>query len=432
MTQGFKFPLRLAIISGTSLLLSQPLLADFQWNASIDLGAQYEDNMDKLPVDEESDTELLLGADIAITGRGSNYSLDLDYRFLERDYVDDVLDDDTAINGGANFRWSLLRGLDFVLENRIDELRSDLDEADTSDNRQNRSWFSTGFDWNLSLSRVDRLQFAPRYVRVDIEDAEGNDSERASLGISWLRQTSEVSQFSVNVQHQDVEFDDATFDYELQTAYVGYNTELSRLNWGVQLGFSDIERDNFENTDGWNFRGEIAYNGDAQRFGVIWINELTDSVVGFSGEDIDFDDFENNDDNFDEIDVIRRDEFQVFYSRQFNASNDLSLRLSWLTEDFEVLDDDQSRLSFTARYAYSISQKLKLVPELQWTRVTFENESPERENDEARALLTLSYQLSKAIELNLGAGYEERDSSTTPADEYENTLVFFNARYTFR
>ena len=425
--------MRFAIVAAAALLpLGQYGFAAIEWGASVQVGAQYEDNIDRLPVNEESDTERNLGLNLNLNGQGSRYLLDIDYRFLRRDYQDDVLEDDTAINGDSALRFELLRSLDFVLDHQISELRSNLEERDTAENRNNRSVLSTGLDWNLAFSRVDQLRIAPRYVRVDLEDVDDSESTRNNLGISWLRQLSEVSQLTVSGQRQDVTFEQDGFDYELDSVNIGYSTQLSRLSWGVQAGYSDISRDDFEDTDGTTLRLEATYTADTQSFGVVWLSELTDSVIGFSSEDLDFDNFDNNDNNFDVIDIIERDEFQAFYNKQFNASNDLSVRLSMVQEDYEIELRDQQRATLTVRYGYRISPRLRLVPSVQLSRFTFEEPLPEEENDELRAMVELNYELSRSLTLNFGVGYEERDSDTTPADEYENTIGFINAVYTFR
>jgi hypothetical protein len=401
-------------------------------NLEVDVGAglEYHSNAARTSVDEQSDVAQLARAAVTWRDLNSPLSADVGYAVEHRDYKDDVEDDETAVNGRANLNWRALpRRLDVILQHQISETQTDLRTVDTPSNRERRSVLTGGLNGYLNFSAVDSLVISPRYTEVTFSESEQSDSQRASVGASWVRALDAVSRLTVGGDVGKVEFDDSPQqDYDSQLVQIGYEAALSRLNYSVSGGVSRFNRDVLDDVDGHVVRAGINYRGDGFDVGGNFVSELTDSSIGLSGSEFSLSNFEANDANFNQVDVIERSQLDVFWNQQLDGSRSINLTIGAALDDYEALPQDQKRAYVEAGYRHELSTFLTLDARARFERTDFTDDPLGREYDDTTVTLAAQYRFTQDLDVRLSLTREDR-SADDAVSEYTDNIAMLTVNY---
>ena len=231
------------------------------------VGATHSDNIERLPVDELSDTtgELGLIADVTRTRGRLNVGLASDLRYQK--YFNDTFGDELigGLNGTLSY-WFLPERFRWTVQDNFAQTFIDPTAVETPDNRQNINYFSTGPDLRLPLGSRTTLELQARWSQARYETSDSDD-ERLMGSIGVVRQLGAHSALSINARNETVEFRESTLDdgYDRRSAYLGFNAVGARTRLSAVGGVTALR--------------SFVQTNDAPMFDLLVARELTTRSV---------------------------------------------------------------------------------------------------------------------------------------------------------
>jgi hypothetical protein len=229
-----------------SVLYSMQSVA-LETSFSMGLRAEHTDNSLKSEANQQSDFEQSIDASLGATHRGKSIEADVDYQIARVDYDKDTQRSSTITDGGASISYEQIEEvLIWRLANTQRSVIRDKQLADIQDNRDQRSITDAELSYSLRPSAGDSLTTTVSYADIRYDNGDQQDSDRAGLGLVWSRTLSAVDSFSVNLLYNDVGFEGLN-GYEYYSSSLGYQADLSKLNYRISVGYNEQrgENDNF-------------------------------------------------------------------------------------------------------------------------------------------------------------------------------------------
>lgn len=409
--------------------LTYPVLATGDFSLSIGAGLEAHDNAALTNTDEESDTKRLVNTDIGYKKTDGAVNIDLGYVAEYGDYQHNVQGDETSINGRTALKWHAApRLLDAVLNHQISQQLTDRRGLDVASNREERSVISAGLDGFLHLSAVDSLVLSPRFVDVRFDESEGSDSQRASMAAMWEHKISSVSSLDLTANYDDVSFDEAENDYTSPGVMLTFRTALSRLSYQIGLGANRVNRDTGEDVNGSTVRAAVDYVGDeGQSWGASYVRQLTDTSIGLAGVELSLDNFQSDDSNFAEFDIIHVNKVDAYWRNRVSASSQFSVGAGYQKQDYEDTPQDQDVAYVNAGYQYTINSRWSAGVDGRIQRTKFLDD-PQEEFDTTRVYLSAMYRPTRPLEIRFSIGQDKRDSDIAE-NSYTDKVVLVGVRY---
>jgi hypothetical protein len=422
--------LRMAIASALAAVSQSGFAADqLKINVGASLISHSNAALDK--GDKQSDTERVAHAAVDYSHPDDGFLLaDLGYVVDRRDFQRNVQSDQTAVDGKADFLVHLLpRRLDLVLDHQISESLTDRRNVDVTDNQERRSIITAGVDGYAHLSAVDSLVLRPRYTDVSFESSTDSDSQRSFVTGAWQHLLSPVSSTELNVSWGKVKFDQSINDYESTGAQLSYKTALTRLSYELAGGFTRIDRDHGDSVNGYQARLNADYKGDGYTWGGTLVHELTDTSVGLSQTELSVTNFNAADSNFDQQDIIKRTQADIFASRQFNAANTVSVGIGYRKDDYDTLPEDQDGYYAQFNYQYSLNSFWSLGVDARYEKTRFLNSIDQLEYREITPEVFAIYRVTERFSIRGAVARRDRKANVASAEYTDNqALITVNYR----
>jgi hypothetical protein len=230
----------------------------FDW--ALSAGVQYSDNVQRTAVNEESETIGVAGLQVEINSTRprltSEVAADLEYR----DYLDDAFDNEVVGGVDAALDFALIpRRLHWVLEDNFGQISNQRQLADTPDNRQNVNYLSTGPDITFALGGRTLLQVSGRYGDTYYENTP-EDNQSLTGSVALVRRMSDTASLSLNGSTTEVEYDEEELfaKYRLDRGFLRYEAEGSRTTFSADAGYTQVDREGDEKSDGLLARVELS------------------------------------------------------------------------------------------------------------------------------------------------------------------------------
>lgn len=386
------------------------------------VGVEYSDNIALMPTNEQDDTGLSFMAGFSLEHSTSALDADIRGGVDYTDYTSDVFSDETLGSFRANMTWRPLPGmLHWRLEDYYTQTLQSSVLPETPDNRIDANAFSTGPDIFIRVDPATTLESQLRRVEYYFEDAD-SDSTRNMASVAWVRALRSNFDVSANVAYQDTEYterddiDFTRFDYFLRGAYRPGRSELL-----IDLGASKIDRDNFDDLDG--FLGRVLLTRQVGVYTTLNLeisSQYTDSGVDLltagalpyaldlSNEQISGDLFYDN-------------RIDARYYRG-TADSNWGIHLQLRNEDYETLDLDRETAGLQFDMHRNLSASLYLNGYVLMRHEKFTELS--RTNNDAEFSLGLERRMSRDITARLDYAYNTRDGSDVMSDYDENRITF--------
>ena len=400
-------------------------------DVDVGVGAEYHSNAARVSDNEQSDVASVARAAIAWRDAIEPLTADVGYSIEHRDFVDDVDQDETAVDGSAELTWNALpRLLNVLVQHQVSQSQTNLRTADTAANREQRSVLTGGLDGFLHLSSVDSLVIRPRYSEVTFEESEQSDSQRTSGDVAWRHALDALSAVNVSLGAGAVQFDEPGSDYDFGSFQVGYAATLARLTYSLDVGLTQIKRDVGEDVDGNTLHAALSYRGDGFEVGGTAVNELTDSSIGLSGNEFSLPDFSNNDSNFDEVDVVERSQIDLFWRQQLNVASSFQFGVGASNDDYDTLPNDQEMAYAQVGYQYTANVFWNFAADARYEKTDFVDDPIGREYTDMTLTLTAQYHFSPELDAQMSLSREERDADTA-GEEYDDNIAILSVSYRF-
>lgn len=419
------------IVGGVMSTLACPAFAVSDFSLVGGVGLEAHDNAGLTNQDKQSDTKRIASADIGYKKDDGAVNADINYVAEYGNYVHDVQSDQTAVNGKAELMWQIApRQFDAILSHQISQQLTDRRGLDVAGNREERSVLTAGLDGFLHLSPVDSLALAPRFSEVHFQDSTNSNSKRASMGTTWDHKINKVSALDLKLNYDDVKFDDSVNDYTSPSLMLSFRTALSRLSYQVGLGANRINRDNGKDFSGSNALAAINYHSDSgQDWGASYVRQLTDTSIGLSTAELQINNFQSNDSNFDQVDILQEDKLDAYWRDRITASGQLELNVGYQKDDYKTTPRDENVAYAHAGYQYSINSRWSAGVDARFDRTRFLDD-PKQKYDTTHLYLNATYHLSRPLEVRFSIGQDKRNADTSAAS-YTDKVALMGVRYRF-
>jgi hypothetical protein len=213
-----------------------------QLDVSVLAGASWSDNIDRVPVDEESGTIASAGLQMSYRQQTRRLDADVDVDAMYQKFQDGDFDDNVvggmnaALNVGIvpeRFLWSFA--------DNFGQAQTDAFGASNPANQENINYFSTGPDVLLHFSSTTQLRLAGRASDVDYENTEA-DNRRTSGTLTLAHQLSGASTVSLVGESNRIEFDGGLAPtYSRHAGYGRYRLVSTRTELLLDAGYTKLD-----------------------------------------------------------------------------------------------------------------------------------------------------------------------------------------------
>lgn len=362
--------------------------------------------------DKRSDTERVVHADVGYQHADDGlFSAGLGYSVDRRDFLHEVQSDETAINGSANALLHMIENrLDAILQNQVSQSLIDRRDVDVTNNQERRIVTTIGLDGYAHLSAVDALVLSPRFTDVNLQKSTDSDSQRSVVSLAWQHRTNSFSQAYLSGSYGKVRFDDSINNYDSSTVQVGYKTALARLSYQAAVGFSRFDREHGDSVDGYLAQLGVDYKGEGYAWGGALVHELTDTSVGLSGAEFTLGNFQAQDSNFDQPDIIHRTQFDIYGQRQLGRDSRLDASAGYHKDTYDRLPRDEQGYYAQVGYQYSINVSWSLGASIRYEDTHFLNEPNDFRYNETTSGIFVGYRWSPKFDVRFDVSRRKRNS----------------------
>lgn len=420
-----------------------------EFEITAEVQAAYESNSLQDPVIEQDDLGINYGLILDIEHREASWDVGGNYRYGYIDYREDLNEDETLFVGASDLIWRIKPGLFewSFSHSRQNERRTVLD-ADIPDNREVRQVFTTQPVMYLRLGSGDQIISSLRYVDVNQETANENNSRRYGGAIGWRRPLTAVSTFSVNTEYSQVDFEALDADYELLRAFADYSADLRILDYSIQLGVSNVEPDFGEGITAEFIRITATLEQTVHSYTLLLLDELTDTSIALA--DVNFAlNIDNrgtqNIDVFDRADLLTQKQATFLYQGNILCrSCQVTASLGYVDLDYETAVRREKDMLASASIGYSFTQNFTITlgvnyqdNEVQGDDLGLPVQTGEAiDIEEIDYTAVLDWQFSRRAQLSLAYAHEESKSPiiADPLGDdfnlnFENETVILSIQY---
>ena len=397
--------------------------------------ATHSDNIRNVPSNEQDELIHSYLAGFTYVERTTDVIARVRAQAEYRDYRDDIFGDESVFDLKSYLLWTISpQRFTWTLEDTYQQVQISSTAADTPGNRANVNVLNTGPDFYLRFNPVHTLALGARAGNVYTGSANA-DNDRFSGNVRWLYQATSVSTYSLNLQAQDVQYDDSTVntDFMRQDVFLRADYRPSRSQYVIDLGVSQVNLERGRDLDGTLAR-------------LSWFRQLTpESTLGLSAGS------EFSDTGTDILaastaaatgtelpitavplsssvltsDVYYAKRGETFYNRRGSR---LGLNLSANVQDldFETTAQDrrESRGRLRTDFFYSGTTSVSLFT----GHVRTEYQNFVREDTDRDSGIRFDYFLTRTLRLGLEGRRVDR-SSTDPTAEFVENRVLLSLLY---
>lgn len=392
---------------------------------SLSTGASFSDNILREPANEEDGTIARAGVTLGYETHTRRIDANVDIDTMFDHYLDDSFED--GVVGGVNakldfafvperFTWSFVEN--------FGQLTSDPFAADTPENRENISYFTTGPQFEQPLGDSFSLILSGRLSDAQYE-VSNLDNRETGGSLSLAKKLSSAGQLSLVADVSRLEFDDAVAntDYDRTEVYLLYDLQGSRTDLSLEGGTTTLD------IEGEKSSGLLAKINLVRR-----LSRSARLTVGGGSQFSNSGDLFRDGQNYfgvnpDVSDVTGSgDPFE----RQFGQlafdfdRNRTSLGVSVMTsqESYETETDlDRQITNWNGYLRRSLSGTMQVALFVGFEQQSYDNIS--FDVDELRAGVSLDWSFARTLGLRLDYMRFDRDTSTGESDYAENQASLF-------
>ena len=411
-------------MTSTLLLISSTSFAANNLDITVGADAEYHSNAALVSRNTESDIDQMARLGVDFNDPDGDLLVGLGYLAERHNYLDDVEEDRTVLNGHADLEWLVApRRFDITLSHQVSDERRNNQLADTTSNRERRSIITASANAYAHFSSTDVVTLTPRYADVTLETTSGSDSEHTGVALAWEHLLGPVSALTLSGYGEQVRFDDSINDYNYTTTMLSYKTRLSRLSYSFGGGFNAIDREQGQDVDGYTVQATADYLADAFTWGGSLLRQLTDSAIGLSGAELSIPGFDAADGNTDEFDIVESTQAELHAVRQLSEAHEVSGGVRWLRSDYMDTPRDQKSYAFSLGYAYAINRAWRLGVNADFEHIDYLDSVDESWQKDSNFDVYIAYKQSQRLSAQFGIGREKRDSELSSSRYTDDTAI---------
>ena len=329
--------------------------------------------------------------------------------------VDQNFEVDEQVTGSAQGTVNLAivpEHFTWLIEDSFGQTQQDPLVPATPETMESTNYLTTGPDFTMLIGASSLLRFSGRYSDTAYE-VSPFDSTRTGGGIAFLRNTSDRSTLSLNLDTDDVDYDEeANIDFKRQSASFNYTLNAARTDIDAQVGYTQMDIDDGSEKSGPLLDVQIRRQlSNSSGLNLQFGTRLSDAAEALRDE------LESGDIGDDGSGVIAT---STTFENQFASlaweferpRTSFDISAGWDKDVYDSADDlDRERLLFQAGAERHLNSRLSAH-----IRLAFDTESYEvddNEIEELRLILGGSWQFGRDTGVDLWGERLKRDSNTT-------------------
>jgi len=413
-----------------ALALAGSVASALEIKPGIGAGLLYTDNAALTSDNEDNDLVAVgyLGADIS--ENEGPFRSSVKSSLIYQHYTEDTFSDQYYLNLNALAGWEMIRDrLDWKAENFFTQRPVNSLNANTPDNRQDTNVFTFGPIATFPVSGRQQIRLRPQFRTFYYEDT-NTDNRQYSLFADWSYQFKPTLSVGVDGGATKVAYDDddRNPDYTSSTLHGFVAGTQAASEYRVNLGTTHIQRDDFENQDG--FTGDLTglYHLTGRSSARAYLaTELRDSSTGLlkSSTNPDDGDFSNEQTSGD---VLRNKIVRLTF-RRVDSTFNTDIWGEYRDLDYKEAPNDRDVKEVGASADYRIAPLMVTGAYGRYNRT--------KETDSGRRDKTyiiggnVAYNLSRNLRTKFDLQYRNRDSNRSRQD-FKEFSAFISLVYGFR
>jgi hypothetical protein len=240
------------------------------------------DNGFKAYSDKTAEQQDEYGVDLS--SRYSNNLIDFDagYELQERRFAEDSQESKSLLEGSANL---LLGKPSGVADLRLSHSRTSLlkapSQVNLTNNQDEREILTAAPSLRARLSAADKLQLSGDFTDIKYLETELLNSAREGVDLAWLHAISGIQKMQFSLQSVNIKFKHLVdTDYTMRQAMLGYRVNLRKLNYALDLGYSQSEPEAGEAFNSPTYNIKVGYITGLQEFTLSGAQVITDTSFG--------------------------------------------------------------------------------------------------------------------------------------------------------
>lgn len=253
-----------------------------QLDYSFSAGVEHSDNINLSATDPVSQSVLIPGFGFSYVEQGATVQARVTGAAEYRDYLGSAYSNQKLGELAGLANWTVLpQRLDFLVQDYASVQPLSTLSSDAPDNQQQTNVLTAGPILHFDLGRAVRGQAELRYIGSRASRTTQFNSSRGEGALRLTRDISPTSQLSLNVESQQVDFDEAAEgDYRRDEVFARYVHKLAHVDLDAALGWSRIRFDGGVG-DGSDplARASINWHASARNtFGVSYMRDYSDAA----------------------------------------------------------------------------------------------------------------------------------------------------------
>lgn len=419
---------RVATVCVTAWILAASTPAQAELDYSVDAGVGHSDNISRVSTNEIDETIATAGIDLTWDVSRPRLEGDATVDLSYFDYLDDTYGSEVVgtANGSAVFGLVPDR-FTWLVQDSFGQARSDPFTPSTPGNRENVNYFTTGPDVIVALGTTGRARLFGRYSASQYERSP-LDAERLTGGLAVARQLSARSEVAFNAVTERVEFkDDFNTDQDRDNLFLSYTLQGARTNIQIEAGYTWLELEDGEETDGALLR--VSLGRELSAASNVWLtfgSQLTDAAEALRASVSGPTTVGGVGDVTATADPFERRSVAAGWNFSRNRSS-IDVGVAWDEDRYETQSAlDRTTLAWNASFERDLSPLLTVGVLASLTDEDFDTTG--QTADELRYGATLDWRFARRLGLRLLAERYDRDSSD-PLGEYVENRVFLTLFY---
>jgi len=425
----------------TGLCVVSNLAFSAKIEPGVGIGIEFTDNA-QLTADEDSDNRVSDAVVVGYVGLGlvekkGSIQYDVKASLSKQTYLEDSFSDQDYFRLGASADWEMIRNrLNWFVKDDFSQRPIQELTSNTPDNLQDSNTFTFGARIHFPISNIQSFTLVPQFNQNYFEK-QATDNRQLSLAATWNYQAFRLTNVGLNFSIRNVDYTEennlgqSRTDTDFITAAILFNTQFRRSNFIVDVGVTNVNRDNDLGDSGFSgsgFTGSAAWIADLTKTSTLktsFSTELTDtSSVAFSADSPENSSVDNLEVN---TDVVRNSLFHLTYIR-----DDASLNSRYWVESRKVRYSGDLLTRETQavglKFSRPITRLLSSSASLQFNR-TKQLETL-RKDKRYTARVHLKYRMSRKMHTVFDVQFRKKNSNSA-ADKYDETSFFVRLLYGF-
>jgi hypothetical protein len=411
------------------LLSLSPAASALKVEPVVGTGILYTNNAKLAESNKDSDEILagLVGA--RISESDGPFRADANTSLTYENYLDHTYGNQRWFNLDASAGWEMIRErLDWGMRDYFTQTSINNLNADTPTNLENTNVFSFGPTVFFPLSPRQSITLRPVFSDFYYKNS---DTDNQSYGTSaeWLYQARPDMKVGLNGSATSVKYqkDDQFPDYSLYTLEMVLTGALPRSQYTIDMGRTNISRDNVNDQSGFSAHVDWLYNlSGHSSIEAYAATDLTDSSQQLLNSEI-------NPATGDSAnvqtsgDVLRNKIFRMTYIRKGSTLNS-SIWTEFRHLDYKESPDDRKVKGIGAQFDYQVTALL--TTGIYGTYNNTKQTDMDRDDKDYGTGVTARYRLSRKLSTRLALQYQKKDS-TVNTEQYSEYSVFLGLVYGF-